>query len=154
MGILTARISQGRTIREFVLAALFAPSPFTLVWFSIFGWSAMDIDGIGGDGGSIAAAVAESIPLAMFEFFEHFPATTLIQGFAIVVVAIFFATSSDSASLVVDMLCTGDDEAGPVPHRGFSGVWGGVLAAALFVRAGATGPAALLLVVPVVGLPI
>src|SRR5690625_152248 len=154
MGIFIARISKGRTIREFVLAALFAPSAFTLVWFSIFGWSAMDIDGIGGDGGSIAAAVAESIPLAMFEFFEHFPATTLIQGFAIVIVAIFFATSSDSASLVVDMLCTGDDEAGPVRQRVFWGVSEGLLAALLIVLAGETGLEALQQVITVIGLPI
>ncbi|WP_324651495.1 BCCT family transporter [Georgenia sp. H159] len=154
MGIFVARISKGRTIREFVLAVLFAPSAFTLVWFSIFGWSAMDLDGIGGDGGEISAAVAESIPLAMFEFFENFPATTLVQGFAIVVVAIFFATSSDSASLVVDMLCTGDGEEGPVRQRVFWGVSEGLLAALLIVLAGDTGLEALQQVITVVGLPI
>ncbi|HLS31981.1 MAG TPA: BCCT family transporter [Brevibacterium sp.] len=154
MGIFVARISKGRTIREFILAVLFAPSAFTLVWFSIFGWSAMDIDGIDGDGGAISAAVAESIPLAMFEFFENFPATTLVQGFAIVIVAIFFATSSDSASLVVDMLCTGDGDAGPVRQRVFWGVSEGMLAALLIVLAGETGLEALQQVITVVGLPI
>ncbi len=154
MGIFVARISKGRTIREFILAVLFAPSAFTLVWFSIFGWSAMDIDGIDGDGGAISAAVAESIPLAMFEFFENFPATTLVQGFAIVIVAIFFATSSDSASLVVDMLCTGDGDAGPVRQRVFWGVSEGMLAALLIVIAGETGLEALQQVITVVGLPI
>src|SRR5690606_41729625 len=49
MGIFVARISKGRTIREFILAVLFAPSAFTLIWFSVFGWSALEIDGIGGD---------------------------------------------------------------------------------------------------------
>ncbi|PYG01885.1 choline/carnitine/betaine transport [Georgenia satyanarayanai] len=154
MGIFVARISKGRTIREFVLAVLFAPSAFTLVWFSIFGWSAMDLDGIGGDGGAISAAVAESIPLAMFEFFENFPATTLIQGLAVLIVAIFFATSSDSASLVVDMLCTGDGEEGPVRQRVFWGVSEGMLAALLIVLAGDTGLEALQQVITVVGLPI
>ena len=154
MGIFVARISKGRTIREFILAVLFAPSAFTLIWFSIFGWSALEIDGIGGDGGPISAAVAESIPLAMFEFFESFPATTLVQGFAIIVVAIFFATSSDSASLVVDMLCTGDGDAGPVRQRVFWGVSEGVLAALLIVLAGETGLEALQQVITVVGLPI
>ena len=154
MGIFVARISKGRTIREFILAVLFAPSAFTLVWFSIFGWSAMEIDGIGGSGGPISTAVGESIPLAMFEFFENFPATTLVQGFAIVIVAIFFATSSDSASLVVDMLCTGDGEAGPVRQRVFWGVSEGVLAASLIVLAGDTGLEALQQVITVVGLPI
>lgn len=74
----------------------------------------MEIDGIGpaareamGDqAGVLSAAVAESIPLAMFAFFDNCPAATLIQSLAVLIVAIFFATSSDSASLVVVMLCT------------------------------------------------
>ncbi|MGB6180679.1 MAG: BCCT family transporter, partial [Rhodococcus sp. (in: high G+C Gram-positive bacteria)] len=108
MGVFLARISRGRTIRQFVGGVLVAPSLFTLVWFVVFGWSAMEIDGIGGDGGPISDAVAESVPLAMFAFFDNFPAATLVQGIAVAVVALFFATSSDSASLVVDMLCSGD----------------------------------------------
>src|SRR5690606_4944595 len=128
MGVFLARISRGRTVRQFVGGVLVAPSVFTLVWFVTFGWSAMELDGIGGDGGRISAAVAESVPLAMFEFFDHFPAATLVSGIAIVVVGLFFATSSDSASLVVDMLCAGDAEAGPVRQRVFWGLSEGVLA--------------------------
>ncbi|MGO3700646.1 MULTISPECIES: BCCT family transporter [Halomonas] len=161
IGIFVARISRGRTIREFVLGVLFAPSMFTLVWFAIFGWSAMEIDGIGaaareamGDqAGALSAAVAESIPLAMFAFFENFPAATLIQGLAVVVVAIFFATSSDSASLVVDMLCTGSADPGPWHQRVFWGVSEGMLAAMLIVLAGDAGLTALQEVITVVGLP-
>ena len=162
IGIFVARISKGRTIREFVLGVLFAPSLFTLVWFAIFGWSAMEIDGIGsaarealGDqAGVMSAAVAESVPLAMFAFFEHFPATTLIQGLAVVIVAIFFATSSDSASLVVDMLCTGDAGQGPARQRVFWGVSEGAVAAMLIVLAGEAGLEALQQVITVIGLPI
>ncbi|MGB6003199.1 MAG: BCCT family transporter [Ornithinimicrobium sp.] len=154
MGVFLARISKGRTIREFVLGVLFAPSLFTLVWFAIFGWQAMSIDGIGGDGGDISAAVAESVPLAMFEFFENFPAATLIQGIAVVVVALFFVTSSDSASLVVDILCAGDAEAGPVRQRVFWGVSEGALAASLIVLGGDAGLEALRQVITVIGLPI
>ena len=153
MGIFLARISKGRTIREFVLGVLFAPSLFTLVWFVIFGWSAMSIDGIGGSGGEISTAVSESVPLAMFAFFEHYPLTQLIQGLAVVIVAIFFATSSDSASLVVDMLCTGDGDPGPTHQRVFWGVSEGVLAALLIVLAGDQGLEALQQVITVVGLP-
>src|SRR5690606_34813900 len=79
MGVFLARISRGRTIREFVVGVLLAPSAFTLVWFVVFGWSAMELDGIGGDGGDLAAAVAESVPIAMFEFFGNFPAATLVS---------------------------------------------------------------------------
>ena len=155
MGVFLARISKGRTIRQFVIGVLAAPSLFTLVWFAIFGWSAMEIDGIGGDGGPISTAVAESgAPLAMFEFFEQFPAVTLIQGIAVVVVALFFATSSDSASLVVDMLCVGTDESGPVRQRVFWGVSEGALAASLIVLGGDEGLAALQQVITVIGLPI
>jgi choline/glycine/proline betaine transport protein len=154
MGVFLARISKGRTIREFVLGVLVAPSVFTLVWFVVFGWSAMEIDGIGGNGGAISDAVAESVPLAMFEFFENFPAATLIQGIAVVVVALFFATSSDSASLVVDMLCVGDDEEGPTRQRVFWGVSEGALAASLIVLGGDAGLTALQQVITVIGLPI
>ncbi|MGP9685444.1 BCCT family transporter [Halomonas sp. AOP25-F1-15] len=161
IGIFVARISRGRTIREFVLGVLFAPSIFTLVWFAIFGWSAMEIDGIGpaaraalGDqAGILSAAVAESIPLAMFAFFDNFPAATLIKGLAVVIVAIFFATSSDSASLVVDMLCTGSADPGPWHQRVFWGVSEGMLAAMLIVLAGDAGLTALQQVITVVGLP-
>lgn len=161
IGIFVARISRGRTIREFVFGVLFAPSIFTLVWFAIFGWSAMEIDGIGaiareamGDqAGVLSAAVAESIPLAMFAFFDNFPAATLIQGLSVVIVAIFFATSSDSASLVVDMLCTGSADPGPWHQRVFWGVSEGMLAAMLIVLAGDAGLTALQEVITVVGLP-
>ncbi|MFC4258171.1 BCCT family transporter [Marinobacter lacisalsi] len=161
IGIFVARISRGRTIREFVLGVLFAPSIFTLVWFAIFGWSAMEIDGIGAEAraalgaqaGALSQAVEESVPLAMFAFFENFPASTLIQGLAVVIVAIFFATSSDSASLVVDMLCTGTSDPGPRRQRVFWGVSEGVLAAMLIVLAGEAGLTALKQVITVVGLP-
>jgi choline/glycine/proline betaine transport protein len=154
MGVFLARISRGRTIRQFVGGVLLAPSAFTVVWFVIFGWSAMEIDGIGGSGGSISAAVAESVPLAMFEFFNNFPASTLVSGIAIVVVGLFFATSSDSASLVVDMLCTGSGEAGPVRQRVFWGLSEGTLAASLIVLGGEAGLEALQQVITVIGLPI
>ncbi|WP_148863845.1 BCCT family transporter [Marinobacter fonticola] len=161
IGIFVARISRGRTIREFVLGVLFAPSIFTLIWFAIFGWSAMAIDGIGEDAraalgaqaGSLSSAVEDSVPLAMFAFFDNFPAATLIKGLAVVIVAIFFATSSDSASLVVDMLCTGTPDPGPWHQRVFWGVSEGVLAAMLIVLAGEAGLTALQQVITVVGLP-
>lgn len=162
IGLFVARISRGRTIREFVFGVLFAPSAFTLIWFSVFGWQAMEFDGIGAEAraamgaaaGQISAAVAESVPLAMFAFFEQFPFTTFVQGVAVVIVAIFFATSSDSASLVVDMLCTGHAEPGPVRQRVFWGVAEGMVAAMLIVLTGEAGLTALQQVITVVGLPI
>ncbi|MBW3604092.1 MAG: BCCT family transporter [Actinobacteria bacterium] len=154
IGIFVARISRGRTIREFVMGVLFAPSLFTLIWFSIFGWQAMQIDGIGGNGGPIVAAVNEDVAVAIYRFLENFPATSLVQGLSVVIVAIFFATSSDSASLVVDMLCTGHADPGPVRQRVFWGVSEGAIAAALIILAGDAGLTALQQVIAVIGLPI
>jgi choline/carnitine/betaine transport len=162
IGLFVARISRGRTIREFVFGVLLAPSLFTLIWFAIFGWQAMEFDGLGaaaraamGDqAGQISAAVADSVPLAMFAFFENLPLTELVQGFAVVIVAIFFATSSDSASLVVDMLCTGNATPGPVRQRVFWGAAEGLVAAMLIILAGEAGLTALQQVITVVGLPI
>lgn len=157
MGVFLARISRGRTIRQFVGGVLLAPSLFTAVWFVIFGWSAMELDGIGGSGGAISEAVSENVALAMFTFFDNFPAATLISGIAVVVVALFFATSSDSASLVIDMLCVGTSDAGPVRQRVFWGVSEGALAASLIVLGALTGRdgiSALQQVITVIGFPI
>lgn len=162
IGLFVARISRGRTIREFVFGVLLAPSLFTLIWFSIFGWQAIAMDGLGLSAreamgpaaGAISAAVSESIPLAMFAFFAELPWAPLMQGIAILIVAIFFATSSDSASLVVDMLCSGTAKAGPVRQRVFWGVAEGLIAATLILLAGEAGLTALQEVITVVGLPI
>lgn len=154
MGVFLARISRGRTIKQFVAGVLVAPSVFTLVWFVTFGWSAMELDGIGGDGGPISAAVAESVPTAIYEFLENYPMATLVSGVAVVIVALFFATSSDSASLVVDMLCAGDADAGPVRQRVFWGLSEGFLAASLIVLGGDEGLQTLQQVITVMGLPV
>lgn len=156
MGVFLARISRGRTIREFVIGVLLAPATFTLIWFVIFGWSAMELDGIGGMGGAISDMVVNQgqVPIAIYEFLEHFPAAQLVQGLAVVIVALFFATSSDSASLVVDMLCTGRETPGPVRQRVFWGVAEGAVAAVLIVLGGEAGIEALQEVITVVGLPI
>ena len=93
-------------------------------------------------------------PLAMFAFFAELPWAPLMQGLAVLVVAIFFATSSDSASLVVDMLCTGTAEPGPVRQRVFWGLAEGAIAGTLILLAGEAGLTALQEVITVVGLPI
>lgn len=156
MGVFLARISRGRTIREFIVGVLIAPATFTLIWFVIFGWSAMEFDGIGGSGGTISDMVVHQgqIPIAIYEFLEHFPAARIVQGLSVVIVALFFATSSDSASLVVDMLCTGDETPGPVRQRVFWGGSEGMIAAVLIVLGGESGIQALQEVITVVGLPI
>lgn len=162
IGLFVARISKGRTIREFVFGVLMAPTLFTIIWFAIFGWQAIALDGLGQnardamgpEAGAISAAVTDSIPLAMFAFFAELPWAPLMQGLAVLIAAIFFATSSDSASLVVDMLCSGTAEPGPVRQRVFWGVAEGMIAATLILLAGEAGLTALQQVITVVGLPI
>ncbi|MFC4372668.1 BCCT family transporter [Nocardia halotolerans] len=158
VGIFVARISKGRTIRDFVLGVLAAPTAFTIVWFSIFGLSAIDIE-INGGGGLVeemdTAGGGGGAPFALFTFLENFPLTTLMVAFSVLIVVIFFTTSSDSASLVVDMLCSGEQETGsPTRQRVFwaitEGVVGGTLLAA---TTGSTGLEALREVITVAGLP-
>ncbi|WP_398694613.1 BCCT family transporter [Streptomonospora wellingtoniae] len=153
VGIFIARISKGRTIRQFVFGVLGLPTAFTIVWFSVFGLSAFNIQ-MDGQGGLVRAVVdQQDIPGALFAFLENYPLTTLVSGFAVVIVAIFFTTSSDSASLVVDMLCSGSETAGPVRQRVFWAVTEGVVAATLLAATGQSGLDALTEVIIVVGLP-
>ncbi|MEQ3554636.1 BCCT family transporter [Pseudonocardia nematodicida] len=155
MGVFLARISRGRTVREFVGGVLIAPAAFTVVWFVIFGWSAMASDGIGGDGGPISTAVAESgAALAMFAFFEQIPLAAIVSGIAVIVVVLFLVTSADSAALVVDMLCSGTGEMSPLRQRLFWALSLGGLAAALLLLGGDTAIEALQEVITVIGLPI
>ncbi|GAA4895396.1 BCCT family transporter [Streptomonospora salina] len=153
VGIFIARISKGRTLRQFVFGVLGLPTAFTVIWFSVFGLSAFDIQ-MNGTGGLVREVVEqEDIPGALFAFLENYPLTTLISGLAVVIVAIFFTTSSDSASLVIDMLCSGTEQAGPVRQRVFWAVTEGIVAATLLAATGQSGLDALTTVIIVVGLP-
>ncbi|HIY40683.1 MAG TPA: BCCT family transporter, partial [Candidatus Nocardiopsis merdipullorum] len=107
VGIFIARISKGRTIRGFVLGVLGLPTIFSIVWFSVFGLSSFDIELNRGGGLVEEVVVQEDIPGALFAFLEHYPWPAFISAVAILIVIIFFTTSADSASLVVDMLCSG-----------------------------------------------
>jgi choline/glycine/proline betaine transport protein len=153
VGIFIARISKGRTLREFVIGVLGLPTLFTIVWFSIFGLSAIRIQ-MEGPGGLVQEVVDQGdIPGALFAFLENFPLTTLVSGISVLIVVIFFTTSSDSASLVVDMLCSGDPDNSPTRQRVFWALTEGVVAATLLAATGAAGLNALQEVITVVGLP-
>ncbi|WP_026124297.1 BCCT family transporter [Nocardiopsis baichengensis] len=153
VGIFIARISKGRSVREFIIGVLGLPTAFSIIWFSVFGLSAIDIQ-MNQGGGLVNEVVDQGdIPGALFAFLQHFPATELVSGLAILVVVIFFTTSSDSASLVVDMLCTGRADQSPTRQRVFWGVTEGVVAATLLAATGKGGLDALQQVITVVGLP-
>ncbi|WP_082376071.1 BCCT family transporter [Nocardiopsis sp. NRRL B-16309] len=152
VGIFIARISKGRTIREFVIGVLALPTAFSIVWFSVFGLSAFDIE-LNQDGGLVEEVVVqEDIPGALFAFLAHYPFATAVSVLSIIIVIIFFTTSSDSASLVVDMLCSGS-AVGPTRQRVFWGVTEGVVAATVLTATGKDGLDALSETIIVFGLP-
>ncbi|MFY1927677.1 BCCT family transporter, partial [Achromobacter dolens] len=106
VGLFIARISRGRTIREFVSGVLLVPAGFTLFWMTVFGDTAIHfilVDGIKG----FADTVKDDNSLALFAFFELLPWSGVISIFAIAMVAVFFVTSADSGALVVDLLASG-----------------------------------------------
>ena len=112
VGVFIARISYGRTVREFILGVLLVPTLFTFAWMTIFGDSALQIE-LFGQGG-LAVAVNQSMPDALFAFFEHYPFTQFVSGVAIVIIATFFVTSADSGALVTAMIASGGHH-----HAGF-----------------------------------
>ncbi|MDY6841986.1 MAG: BCCT family transporter, partial [Pseudomonadota bacterium] len=134
VGIFIARISRGRTIREFVAGVLFAPSAFTLVWFGIFGLSAIHVEMNGTV--SLAEQVQEDPSVAIFAFLEAFPLAKVASALSVVIIVIFFTTSSDSASLVIDLLTRRDDQPSLVRQRIFWAVAQGVIAATLLLAGG------------------
>ncbi|WP_407441803.1 BCCT family transporter [Rhodococcus sp. (in: high G+C Gram-positive bacteria)] len=153
VGIFIARISRGRTVREFVAGVLALPVLFSIVWFSIFGMGAFHIE-LQGDGGLVERVVdAGDIPGALFEFLGNFPLTGLVSGVAILLVVIFFVTSVDSTAMVLDMMAGGNDGKAPIHQRLFWAVLMGLVAATMLVATGKDGLVALQQVITVVGLP-
>jgi choline/glycine/proline betaine transport protein len=137
VGMFIARVSRGRTIREFVVGVLFVPVGFTFIWLSFFGNSAMELD-LGAASGALSAAVQENLPTALFRFFEYFPFSLIASLIATVLVVTFFVTSSDSGSLVIDIITSGGSDDNPVWQRTFWALLEGVVAAALLLAGGLT----------------
>jgi len=116
VGLFIARISRGRTVREFVFGVLLVPTLVSAVWFSILGGSALhrQIFGEGGLTNDDGSVTSESV---LFTLIGDLPAGAFLSGVAILLITIFFVTSSDSGSLVVDMLASGGDPNPPTWSR-------------------------------------
>ena len=136
VGMFIARISKGRTVKEFVLGVLIVPSIITFLWMSAFGGSAINLEmsGIG----NIGDAVNENVATALFVFLEQFPLEMVTSVIAIVLILSFFVTSSDSGSLVIDGLTSGGKLDAPVGQRIFWAQTEGLVAAILLVGGGLT----------------
>jgi len=136
VGIFIARISKGRTVREFVFGVLLLPTALTFLWMSAFGGTALSLELGEGTAGVISAAVSENVATALFVMLEQLPLTGLTSFVGIIMVVVFFVTSSDSGSLVVDSLASGGKLESPVPQRVFWAVIEGVVAATLLLGGG------------------
>ena len=137
VGLFIARISRGRTIREFVSGVLLVPAGFTLFWMTVFGDTAIHfilVDGIKG----FAETVQGDSSLALFAFLEQLPWSGVVSIVAIAMVAVFFVTSADSGALVVDLLASGGAERTPMLQRIFWSLLMGAVAIALLLADGLT----------------
>ncbi len=153
VGIFIARISRGRSIRQFIVGVLAVPVTFSAIWFGVFGWASFDIERR--EPGALTGPVVEQgdIPGALFQFLEHFPWTTVISVVAILLVIVFFTTSVDSAALVMDTIANGHEDPAPTRQRVFWAVCVAAVAGTLLGATGAGGLEALQQVIIVVGLP-
>ncbi|GAC27580.1 BCCT family transporter [Brumicola pallidula] len=135
VGIFIARISRGRTIREFILGVLIVPTVFTLIWMNIFGNSAIDL--VLNQGNEMLGALAtDNTPVALFLFLEQFPWSSFLSGIAVLMIVVFFVTSCDSGAMVIDMLCSHGNNNTPLWQRVYWTAGVGVIAAVLLLADG------------------
>jgi choline/glycine/proline betaine transport protein len=137
VGMFIARISRGRTIRQFVGGVLLVPAGFTLFWMTVFGDGAIYMILVKGVG-SLADAVNADSSIALFAFLEQLPMSGIVSGIAILMVVVFFVTSADSGALVVDLMASGGKDVTPVWQRIFWSSSMGVVAIALLLADGLT----------------
>jgi BCCT family betaine/carnitine transporter len=132
VGMFIARVSYGRTVREFITWVLIIPTVIGIVWMSTFGGTALDqllTDGYRG--------VADSVPeLALFRMLEQLPFTEFVSTISVFLIAIFFVTSADSGALVMDIITAGGKLDAPVKQRVFWCVLAGLVAVALMLGGG------------------
>jgi BCCT family betaine/carnitine transporter len=132
VGMFIARISYGRTVREFIVWALLIPTLIGLIWMATFGGTALDQLLTEGNRG-----VAESVPeLALFKMLEGLPFASVVSTISVFLIAIFFVTSADSGALVMDVITAGGKLDSPVRQRVFWCVLAGLMAVALMLGGG------------------
>lgn len=141
VGMFIARVSKGRTVREFITAVLLIPTAVTVIWMSVFGGLA--IEQVIGGVGELGQKGLTDVSLAMFQMFDVLPLGTLLSIIAVVLVLVFFITSSDSGSLVIDSITSGGKMDAPVLQRIFWAIMEGAIAIALLWIGGAQAVQAL-----------
>ena len=139
VGMFIARISRGRTVREFVIYVLIAPTIVCALWMTTFGGAAIDmIEGGTGSGAGVTAVVVDAYKpeLALFRLLDQVPLYSIIAPISLVLIVIFFVTSSDSGSLVIDTITAGGKMDAPVAQRVFWCTLEGLVAIALLLGGG------------------
>ncbi|MFA8301455.1 MAG: BCCT family transporter [Hyphomicrobiales bacterium] len=134
VGIFIARISKGRTIREFVLGVILVPTILTFLWISVFGGSAIYQELIGNT--QISDAVNQNIATAIYHLLEQYPLPFVSSILTVLLVASFFVTSSDSGSMVVDTLTSGGKLNAPAGQKVFWASMEGLIAIVLLIGGG------------------
>lgn len=132
VGMFIARVSRGRTIREFIISVLLIPTTACVFWMTVFGNTAIKqvvVDGY-------AKVVESELPLQLFYMLDALPLSSITSLIAIVLVIVFFVTSSDSGSLVIDVVASGGKVDTPTPQRVFWCVFEGLVAISLIVGGG------------------
>lgn len=132
VGMFIARVSRGRTVREFVICVLLIPSMVCVVWMSIFGGTA--ISQVLTD--AYTGAQDAELPLQLFKMLDQLPLASITSFIGIVLVIVFFVTSSDSGSLVIDTITAGGKIDAPLPQRVFWCIFEGAVAIALLLGGG------------------
>ena len=135
VGLFIAKISRGRTIREFVLGVMLVPTFFTFFWFSVFGDTALHMIMVDGYT-SLISEVQNNQAIALFKLLENLPFTEFVSSLTILLIITFFVTSSDSGSLVIDSLAAGGRSDTPWWQRSFWVVTEGAVAAVLLLAGG------------------
>ncbi|EKO3556943.1 MULTISPECIES: BCCT family transporter [Vibrio] len=135
VGLFIAKISRGRTIRQFVVGVMLVPSIFTFLWFSIFGDTALHLIMVEGYTSLITDVQADHA-VALFQLFELLPLSSVVSFITVLLIITFFVTSSDSGSLVIDSLASGGAMHTPVWQRTFWVVTQGLVASVLLLAGG------------------
>jgi len=132
VGMFIARVSRGRTVREFIISVLIVPSLACVLWMTVFGETAiLQFVRDGYD-----AATKAELPLQLFSMLDALPLAQITSFIAIILVVVFFVTSSDSGSLVIDVIAAGGKVDAPTPQRVFWCVFEGLVAIALILGGG------------------
>lgn len=134
VGSFIARVSRGRTIRSFVIGVMLVPTLVSMVWFSVFGGAALYIEHFGAAG--IGDVVRQDEALGFFTALSNFPISGILIAVAMISVAVFFITSSDSGTYVVGMLTSKGNPNPPLPLRIIWGIMEGAFAAILLLAGG------------------